>query len=630
MTTTMNHFIPAPKHFDVIIIGAGHAGCEAALACAKLNLVTLLMTSNADRIGHLSCNPAVGGLGKGHMVREIDALGGSMAKWTDAAAIQVRTLNESKGPAVRATRAQVDREAYMAAVKADVWKQENLFVREEMADALLTSNGVIKGVRTLLQQEFYADAVLITAGTFVRGHIHIGNKTHSGGRLGDAPSIAIAKSLEELNFTLRRFMTCTTPRLHSKTIDFSQMEIQHGDTPPPLLSKYSSPKKLPQLPCYLTWTNAKTHDIIQKALTQSPMYSGAIPGTGPRYCPSIEDKIARFPEKLRHQVFVEPEGINSTEYYPNGLPTGLPLEVQQAVIASIPGLEHAHIVRPGYAIEYDVIDSTTLKHTLESKDVKNLWFAGQINGTSGYEEAAAQGLWAALNIAAAKHGTAPFVPLRNQSYIGVLIDDLVTKGTNEPYRMFTSRAEHRLLLRESNADLRLTAIGREIGLVDDELWEKFCAHKSSLDTLIAELELLRIAPNQTMREFFSQHNEPVPTNAIPAGELLRRPQMTIQFLTELFPHLAEYAPDVCAEAETHFRYAGYITRQEELAQRHNSYENVVLPETINYKVIDGLDLEAQEKLTKHRPENLGQASRIPGVSPSALASIEIYLKKNSK
>lgn len=616
-----------PATFDLIIVGAGHAGCEAAMAAARLGLSALLLTSNADRIGHLSCNPAVGGLGKGHMVREIDALGGYMGRWTDAAAIQARTLNASKGPAVRATRAQVDREVYMAAVKRDIYAQPTLFVRQEMAESILTRGGRAVGIRTTLGTEFTARAVLLTTGTFLDGHIHMGRHHYPGGRLGDAASIGISASLREHGLALQRFMTCTTPRILGESINFSAMEPQFGDEPTPRFSPHSDIAMLPQAACYLTWTTAETHAIIDAALQESPMYSGAIPGTGPRYCPAIEDKIARFPEKSRHQIFVEPEGVSSPEYYPNGLPTGLPLDVQIAILHSIPGLEDCHVVRPGYAIEYDVITSTQLAPTLENKTLPGLWFAGQINGTSGYEEAAAQGLWAAVNIGAQIQGRPPFAPRRDQSYIAVLVDDLVTKGTSEPYRMFTSRAEHRLLLRESNADARLTPLGREHGLIADAQWRDFTRRREQLNQLLELLRRRRLTPNQELRDFCRSIGESVPANAVSLGELLRRPGMTVAGLARLCPELAAFSGDIRAEAETMCRYEGYVIRQEELAKRQLAHDAVLLPADLDYTEIHGLDLEAREKLSSIRPATLGQAGRIAGISPAAITCIEIQLRK---
>lgn len=616
--------------FDLIVAGAGHAGCEAAMAAAAMGLKVLLLTSNVDRIGHLSCNPAVGGLGKGHLVREIDALGGRMGRWADEAAIQARTLNASKGPAVRATRVQVDRGVYMAAVKRDVFSRPNILVREEMAEDLLTENGRVNGIATSLGQRFYAPAVLLTAGTFLRGRIHVGDTHYSGGRRGDEAAEGLSAALRRLGLSLARFMTCTTPRVLTASVDFSRMEPQPGESPAPRFSPRGNGPRLPQQLCYLTWTNGRTHEVIRKALSRSPMYNGAIPGAGPRYCPSIEDKIARFPEKERHQIFVEPEGVDNPETYPNNIPTGLPLDVQIELLHTIPGLERCHVVRPGYAIEYDMLPPTQLAPTLEVKSLPGLWCAGQINGTSGYEEAAAQGLWAALNIVAGLRGRAPFSPGRDKAYMAVLVDDLVTRGTGEPYRMFTSRAEHRLLLRESNADARLTPLGREFGLVDDEQWEQFQKRQRALESLMGRLNAERISPDAAVRDFFARKGENPPAGAVPLGELFRRPAFTQAVMAELWPELADYPDDIRLEAETACRYAGYVARQEEAARRLLGAENTRLPPDLDYGRVAGLTTEAREKLAEIRPDTLGRAGRIPGITPAALACIEIQLKKMSR
>lgn len=618
-----------PREFDLVVVGAGHAGCEAAMAAANMGLRTLLVTGNADRIGHLSCNPAIGGLGKGHMVREIDALGGCMGRWTDEAAIQVRTLNASKGPAVRATRAQVDRQVYMKAVKRDILRHPNIFVREENVDAILTRNGKTAGVTTALGSEFFSPHVLVTAGTFLQGQIHVGELNYPGGRMGDVPARGLSSSLRELGLELGRFMTCTTPRILTASVDFAKMTPQPGDTPIPRFSSRGAGPQLPQELCYLTWTTQRTHEVIDRALMRSPMYSGAIPGTGPRYCPSIEDKIARFPEKERHQVFVEPEGVNNPETYPNNIPTGLPLDVQIELLHTIPGLEHCHVVRPGYAIEYDMLPPTQLTPALESKAVSGLWFAGQVNGTSGYEEAAAQGLWAALNIAARHKNLPAFAPGRDKAYMAVLVDDLVTRGTNEPYRMFTSRAEHRLLLRESSADARLTYLGRQYGLVNDEHWEQFSRRQQEQNDLMRELETTRVAPDAALREYFQSLDLQPPSSALPVGELFRRPGITPEILARLWPRIAEFSEDAVREAEIACRYAGYVERQEQLARRRDTAEHVRLPGNLDYNAVAGLTNEAREKLGAVRPATLGQAGRIPGITPAALACIEIQLKKLS-
>ena len=619
-----------PDIFDVIVTGAGHAGCEAAMATSIMGLSTLLITSNVDRIGHLSCNPAIGGLGKSHMVHEIDALGGSMARWTDEAAIQVRTLNAGKGPAVRADRAQADREVYMHAVKRDIFAQPNLFVLEDMVEEIYAPNGRAEGVVTVAGLRFLSRAVLLTTGTFLSGRIHIGEHNRPAGRLGDIPAVGLSASLRRLGLTLGRFMTCTVPRIAKNSVDYEAMQEQPGDNPPPRFSVRGNGIVLPQVSCHLTYTNAKTHEIIAKALSRSPMYNGAIPGPGPRYCPSIEDKIARFPDKERHQIFVEPEGLNSPEAYPNNIPTGLPLDVQVELLHSIPGLERAQIIRPGYAVEYDVVPPTQLSPTLECKTVPGLWCAGQINGSSGYEEAAAQGLWAACNIFRSLAGLSPFTPGRDQAYMTVLVDDLVTKGTDEPYRMLTSRAEHRLLLRQSNADERLTPLCRELGLVSDEQWQLFCESRRLREELERSLQERRVSPDAALRELFTSWEEPLPSGAVSLGELFRRPFMDEEKMTALWPEYRNFPPAVRAEVETRFRYQGYVDRQRELAERGAHSEKTLLPPDLDYEAVPGLRREAVEKLSRVRPLNLGQAARIPGITPAALTSVEIFLRKQNR
>ncbi len=563
------------------------------------------------------------------MVREIDALGGCMGKWADEAGIQFRILNAGKGPAVRATRAQIDREAYMAAVKRDIFAQENLWVFQDMAAEPLLDKGAVCGVRTELNRIFSCRAALLTTGTFLGGRIHIGPWQSPAGRMGDAPSNALSASLLQLGVRLGRLMTCTTPRILKNSINFSKLEEQPGDSPTPKFSFAGPGPRLPQLSCWLSWTTPESHEIIRNNLALSPMYNGAIPGPGPRYCPSIEDKIARFPDKERHQIFIEPEGTDSPEYYPNGMPTGLPLNVQEDFLHSIPGLESCVVLRPGYAIEYDFVPPTQLTPGLELKNAPGLWCAGQINGSSGYEEAAAQGLWAALNIACRLRDDLPesFSPGRDEAYMAVLVDDLVTKGTDEPYRMFTSRAEHRLLLRESNADARLTPLGRELGLVGDGHWAAYSAKAKALEELLRGLEERSVTPDKATREFLSALGENAPAKGISLAGLLRRPGLDTEKLLPFWPEMANFSQEARLEAETVIAYSGYLQRQRELASRLGELDERVLP-ALAYAEIPGLSREIVEKLSAIQPGTLGQASRVPGVTPAAIGCIEIYLKKN--
>jgi len=618
-----------PSRFDVIVIGGGHAGTEAALAAARMGVKTLLLTHNVETLGQMSCNPAIGGIGKSHLVKEIDALGGAMAIATDKAGIQFRVLNSRKGPAVRATRAQADRVLYKAAVREILENQPNLWIFQQAVDDLLVEQAEVRGVVTQMGLRFFADSVVLTTGTFLGGLIHIGLQNYSGGRAGDPPSIALAQRLREQPLRVGRLKTGTPPRIDGRSVDFSKMLEQPGDNPLPVMSFLGSREQHPrQVSCWITHTNARTHEIIAANLDRSPMYSGVIEGVGPRYCPSIEDKIHRFADKDSHQVFIEPEGLTTHELYPNGISTSLPFDVQLQIVQSIKGMENAHIVRPGYAIEYDYFDPRDLKHSLETKVIGGLFFAGQINGTTGYEEAGVQGLLAGANAALRAQGKESWYPRRDEAYLGVLVDDLITLGTQEPYRMFTSRAEYRLILREDNADLRLTEKGRELGLVNDERWAAFEAKRESIVREEQRLKNTWVRPGTEQGDAIMAHFGTPLTHEYNLLNLLARPEIDYQSLVGMTGAGVE-DPQVAEQVEIKTKYAGYIERQQDEIARLRESENIRLPADLEYSSIPGLSKEIQHKMAQARPETLGQASRIPGVTPAAVSLLLIYLKKRS-
>jgi len=616
-----------PKHYGVIVVGGGHAGTEAALASARMGVPTLLLTQSIEQLGQMSCNPAIGGIGKSHLVKEIDALGGAMARATDRAGIQFRVLNARKGPAVRATRAQADRVLYRNAIRDIVEKQPDLDLFQQPVTDLIVEGESVRGVITQMGLAFGAETVVLATGTFLGGKIHIGLENYGGGRAGDPASNALAARLRELPFAVGRLKTGTPPRIDARSVDFTGLQEQAGDTPVPVMSYIGRADEHPrQLSCHVTYTNEKTHEIIRGSLDRSPMYTGVIEGTGPRYCPSVEDKIVRFADKTSHQVFIEPEGLTSNELYPNGISTSLPFDVQVRIVQSIRGFEKAHITRPGYAIEYDFFDPRGLTHALETRYLQGLFFAGQINGTTGYEEAGAQGLLAGINAARRVQGREPWYPRRHEAYLGVLVDDLVTLGTSEPYRMFTSRAEYRLLLREDNADLRLTPTGRELGLVDEERWAACCAKHDGMEREVQRLEQTWVRPGTPQAEAFSALGERVLGREYRLIDLLKRPEVTYRDIVAICGD-AGVGADVAEQVEIQAKYAGYIDRQQEEIDRMRRYENTALAGDFDYTAVDGLSHEVRHKLQAACPATLAQAGRIPGVTPAAISLLLIHLKK---
>jgi tRNA uridine 5-carboxymethylaminomethyl modification enzyme len=620
-----------PDKFDVIVIGGGHAGTEACLASARMGCNTLLLTHNIETLGQMSCNPAIGGIGKSHLVKEIDALGGAMAKATDLAGIQFRVLNSRKGPAVRATRAQADRVRYKAAVRDILENQPNLSIFQQAVDDLIIQGDRVTGVVTQMGLSFSAQTVVVTAGTFLAGRVHIGLENHSAGRAGDPPAETLAHRLRELPFRVERLKTGTPPRIDARSVDFTDLQEQWGDKPEPVMSYLGSVEDHPQQTCcWITYTNQNTHNIIRGGMDRSPMYTGVIDGVGPRYCPSIEDKVVRFADKDQHQIFVEPEGLDTHELYPNGISTSLPFDVQLDLVRSIHGFEHAHITRPGYAIEYDYFNPQDLKYSLETKAVEGLFFAGQINGTTGYEEAGAQGLLAGTNAALQVQGKESWCPRRDNAYIGVLVDDLISMGTAEPYRMFTSRAEFRLLLREDNADLRLTEKGRELGLVDDYRWQQFSEKREAIELERQRLKNTWVQPGTVAAEKLADHIENKLSHEYSLFELLKRPELNHGIIDSLFPDSdRELSPKVAEQVEIDAKYSGYIDRQQDEVDRLQRHENTAIPKDFDYKSIRGLSNEVKQKLDDAMPETLARAARIPGVTPAAISLLLVSLKKHA-
>ena len=616
--------------FDVIVVGAGHAGIEACLASARMGCSTLMLTLNLDHIGQMSCNPAIGGIGKGHLVKEIDALGGEMGRAIDETGIQFRVLNTKKGPAVRASRAQADKALYRQRMKRVLENADGLTLRQGSVEKLIVEGGEVKGVETQIGERFFGRKVILTTGTFLKGLIHVGDKNYSAGRAGDFAVHGLSESLVNLGFKVGRLKTGTCPRLDARTIDFAKLTEQPGDDNPVPFSFSNNKITQRQVPCHITYTNRNTHDIIRAAIHRSPMYSGVIKSRGPRYCPSIEDKVHRFADKERHQVFLEPEGLDTVEIYPNGLSTSLPLDVQIDMVRSIEGLESAEIMRPGYAIEYDYFEPTQLYPSLETKLVRCLYHAGQINGTTGYEEAAAQGLMAGINAVLSLRGAEPLILSREQAYIGVLIDDLVTKGTdNEPYRMFTSRAEYRLLLREDNADLRLTAIGHKIHLARNQAFERVDYKNRAVTELVSYLEQTHAVPHAEINSALESFQSVPLRNQTSLAQILRRPEISLAQLRTLRTDIPNHRADIDAQVEIHIKYQGYVARQQEIVDRFQKMEHARLPETTDYAQISGLSREVCEKLSRIKPRSLGQAARIPGITPAAISLLSFYIKTKS-